>query len=147
MEIFFDLKFVNFISIYQEIEPSALRSVQQSLTDIDTARYNQGFVRYYSAVIHKAATEADKKDVCKRLVGLYTEFKLNDFKKNFYLVGAHKQFGCNEKYPSDVDAIIKNAFSKNSSTTQEVYFNFFSSKALKLTLQPATLLRISRNLQ
>lgn len=62
-------------------------------------------------------------------------------------MGTHKHFGCTEKYPSDVDASIKNAFSKNSSTTQEVYFNFFASKALKLTLQPETLLQISRNLQ
>lgn len=63
------------------------------------------------------------------------------------MVGTHKQFGCTEKYPADVDASIKNAFSKNSSTTQEVYFNFFAAKALKATLQPETLLQISRNLQ
>lgn len=63
------------------------------------------------------------------------------------MVGTHKQLACTEKYPSEVDASIKNAFSKNSSTSQEVYFNFYASKALKVTLQPETLLQISRNLQ
>lgn len=32
---------------------------------------------YYSSVNHKTASEAEKKDVCKRLVGLYTDSKLN----------------------------------------------------------------------
>lgn len=70
-----------------------------------------------------------------------------EFERNFYLVGTHKQLGCTEKYPSEVDASIKDAFNKNSSTTQEVYYNFFAAKALKIALQPETLLQISRNLQ
>ncbi|XP_063700975.1 dolichyl-diphosphooligosaccharide--protein glycosyltransferase subunit 2 [Culicoides brevitarsis] len=136
---------------------TGLRTVQQCLSDVDTARYNQVFADglkssdlqgiYYSAINHKTVTDAEKKDVCKRLPTLYTDSKLNEFEKNFYLVGTHKHFGCTEKYPSEVDASIKFAFSKNSSTTQEVYFNFFTAKALKVNLPNEMLLQISRNLQ
>lgn len=63
------------------------------------------------------------------------------------MIGTHKQFSCVEKYPSDIETSIKNAFSKNSSTTQEVYFNYFASKALNLQLSHETLVQISRNLQ
>uniref|UniRef100_A0A336MZ42 Dolichyl-diphosphooligosaccharide--protein glycosyltransferase subunit 2 n=1 Tax=Culicoides sonorensis TaxID=179676 RepID=A0A336MZ42_CULSO len=136
---------------------SSSRTVQQCLTEVDVTRYGQVFADglkssdlqsiYYSAINSKTLSATEKKDVCKRLVALYSDSKLNEFEKNFYLVGTHKHLECSEKYPSEVDTSIKNAFSKNSSTTQEVYFNFFATKALKLALQPETLLQISRNLQ
>lgn len=66
---------------------TSTRTVQQCLSDSDTARYSQVFVDglksndlqsvYYSAINHNTATEAEKKDVCKRLVALHTESKLN----------------------------------------------------------------------
>lgn len=73
----------------------------------------------YLAINHKTANETEKKDVCKRLVALHlhSESKLNEFERNFYLFGTHKHLGCMEKYPNEVDDSIKNASSKNSSTT------------------------------
>lgn len=66
---------------------TSTRTVQQCLSPADISRYRQVFVDglksndlqavYYSAINHDLENEAEKKDVCKRLVTLYGDSKLN----------------------------------------------------------------------
>lgn len=76
------------------------------------------------------------------------ESKLNDFEKNFYLVGAHKNAKCTSlAIPQTVLNKISSSFSKDVTTAQEIFFNLFASKAMGVTIDAATSAKIAKNLQ
>jgi len=126
------------------------RTVSNYITGADRARYNEVFSDglksndlqslYYSSL---NLAGGDKAAICKKLPSLYAESKLNDFEKNFYLIGTSKKLACTEKLSVD----LKDAFTRNYTSTQEVFYTFRAVKELGKALTPDNLAQIGRNLQ
>uniref|UniRef100_A0A182XZI5 Dolichyl-diphosphooligosaccharide--protein glycosyltransferase subunit 2 n=1 Tax=Anopheles stephensi TaxID=30069 RepID=A0A182XZI5_ANOST len=70
-----------------------------------------------------------------------------DFEKNFYLIGARKNFGCKEALPAKVESAIKVALTKDASTAQEIYYNFHSAKLAGLAVDDKVRTTLGKNLQ
>ncbi|XP_058831391.1 dolichyl-diphosphooligosaccharide--protein glycosyltransferase subunit 2 [Topomyia yanbarensis] len=131
------------------------KTVSKYITQLEQDRYQSIFTEglrsndlqsvYYSSA---NVAGADKtQDACKRLNTIYGESKLNDFEKNYYLTGAWKNFGCKEALPTKVKDSVKNALQKDSSSSQEIYFNLHSAKNLNLPIDEAVKTQLGKNLQ
>lgn len=102
---------------------------------------------YYSAINNNKITKNEKDNVCKKVQQAYGESKLNDFEKNFYLVGTHKHLQCTNPLPQNALNVIAGSLSKDSATSQEIYFNLFSSKIMGVKIDKPTTEKLSKNLQ
>ncbi|XP_053675449.1 dolichyl-diphosphooligosaccharide--protein glycosyltransferase subunit 2 [Anopheles nili] len=132
------------------------RTVTSHLTAQDQQRFTKIFDEglkstdlqslYYSSV-NVALPAGDVASACKRLFALHTESKLNDFEKNFYLIGARKNFGCKEALPAKVETTVKAALTKDASTAQEIYYNLNSAKLAGLTVDEKVRTTLGKNLQ
>ncbi|XP_055608052.1 dolichyl-diphosphooligosaccharide--protein glycosyltransferase subunit 2 [Uranotaenia lowii] len=131
----------------------ATRAVNKRITPQDQERYQRIFADglkssdlqavYYSSLnVAKVDPEA-----CKRLTAIYSESKLNDFEKNFYLTGAWKNFGCKDSVPAKVKDAVKAALAKDAGSSQELYFNLNSAKFLSLPIDEAVKTQVGKNLQ
>uniref|UniRef100_U5EVZ5 Dolichyl-diphosphooligosaccharide--protein glycosyltransferase subunit 2 n=1 Tax=Corethrella appendiculata TaxID=1370023 RepID=U5EVZ5_9DIPT len=135
---------------------NGLRTVVNHLSSADLDRLDKVFLDgfksndlqsiYYSSFNLKQITPADKLATCKRLLASYSDSKLNDFEKNFYLLGTHKQLACSEKIPPTISD-AKTLLTKDASTAQEIYYNYLSAKASSETIDEATKAKIVKNLQ
>lgn len=72
---------------------------------------------------------------------------LQDFEKNFYLIGANKLLSCSSPVPADVLSAIKSSLTKDTTTAHELYYNYFSNKYAGNAIDDATKTRIAANLQ
>lgn len=72
---------------------------------------------------------------------------LQEFEKNYYLTGAYKQLECSEKLPETILSSVMSAFSKEPSTTHELFFNYFSNKNVGAAIDEATKSRLATTLQ
>lgn len=135
----------------------AARTINSHLSATDLERLNKVFLDgiksndlqaiYFSSLNFKELTNDVKLSVCDRLIALHAESKLNEFEKNFYLTGAHRQIGCQAAVPSNIASTIKSSLTKDTSTAHELYFNYFSNKNIGATIDDATKGRIATNLQ
>lgn len=149
------LGFLLFLSIF--VLGDALRAIDNHLTSEDNARLKQVFVDginsndlqaiYFSALNLKDLSAQEKSKICERLNTLYGESKLNDFEKNFYLVGASKLLSCSSPVPAAVLSAIKASLSKDTKTAHELYYNYFANKYAGNAVDDATKTRIATNLQ
>lgn len=69
------------------------------------------------------------------------------FEKNFYLAGAHSQLACSEAIPAAALSAIKSSLSKDTTTSHELYYNYFSNKYVGNAIDEATKTKIANNLQ
>ncbi|XP_050073129.1 dolichyl-diphosphooligosaccharide--protein glycosyltransferase subunit 2 [Anopheles maculipalpis] len=137
--------------------PSATqRTVSNHLTTQDKERFAKVFDEglksndlqsLYYASVNVALPAGDAVSTCKRLLSLHRESKLNDFEKNFYLIGARKNFDCKETLPTQVESAVKAALTKDASTAQEIYYNFHSAKLADLTVDEKVRIVLGKNLQ
>uniref|UniRef100_A0A182S618 Dolichyl-diphosphooligosaccharide--protein glycosyltransferase subunit 2 n=1 Tax=Anopheles maculatus TaxID=74869 RepID=A0A182S618_9DIPT len=132
------------------------RTVSSHLTRQDQERFAKVFVEgvksndlqsLYYASLNMALPADDVLSTCKRLFSLHSESKLNDFEKNFYLLGARKNFGCKEAIPAKVESAIKAGLTKDASTAQEIYYNFHSAKLFGFTVDEKIRTTLGKNLQ
>uniref|UniRef100_A0A182J203 Dolichyl-diphosphooligosaccharide--protein glycosyltransferase subunit 2 n=1 Tax=Anopheles atroparvus TaxID=41427 RepID=A0A182J203_ANOAO len=132
------------------------RTVSSHLTTQDQERFDKVFSEglksndlqalYFSSA-NVALPANDVASSCKRLFSLHAESKLNDFEKNFYLIGARKNFGCKEALPAKVETAVKAALAKEASTSQEIYYNFHSAKLVAVTVDEKVRTALGKNLQ
>lgn len=137
---------------------TAQPAVSSHLSSSDLSRLQNVFVDglmsndlqsiYYSTLNVELTKESERAVLCKEIHKFYQESKLNEFEKNFYLVGAHKNAKCTSlAIPQTVLSKISKLFTKDSSTTQEIFFNLFSSKAMGMTVDLVTSEKIAKNLK
>lgn len=74
-------------------------------------------------------------------------FFMQAFEKNYYLVGAHSQLACSEAIPAAILSAIKSSLSKDTTTSHELYFNYFANKYVGNAVDETTKTRIATNLQ
>ncbi|KFB36663.1 AGAP007638-PA-like protein [Anopheles sinensis] len=132
------------------------RTVSSHLTTQDQERFDKVFSEglksndlqalYFSSA-NVALPASDVASSCKRLFTLHAESKLNDFEKNYYLIGARKNFGCKEALPAKVESSVKAALAKEASTAQEIYYNFHSAKLAGVTVDEKARTALGKNLQ
>ncbi|ETN61184.1 ribophorin ii [Anopheles darlingi] len=131
------------------------RTVSVHLTAQDQDRFDKVFseglkssdlqsLYYTSANVPLPAGDAS---TCKRLLAVHGESKLNDFEKNFYLIGALKNFGCKEDVPAKVQSSVKAALSKEGSTAQELFFNYHSAKLAGVSIDEKVRTTLAKQLQ
>lgn len=132
----------------------AARTIDSHLTDADLQRLQQVFADalkssdiqsvYYGAAGSKMASPADKKEACAHITKLYKDSKLNEFEKNFYLAATYKLFTC----PSPIAESAQDSMTlkKEFTTTQEMYYNYFASKALAVVVTDDTKLALAKNI-
>ncbi|XP_055917463.1 dolichyl-diphosphooligosaccharide--protein glycosyltransferase subunit 2 [Eupeodes corollae] len=136
----------------------ALQTVSSHLSSSDLSRLQKVFIDglssndlqsiYYSTVNVETTNESQKAALCQKIHATYQDSKLNDFEKNFYLVGAHKNAKCTTvAIPQAVLNKISSSFSKDAATAQEIFFNLFASKAMGVTIDAPTSSKIAKNLQ
>lgn len=132
------------------------RTVSNHLTTQDQERFGKvlreglksnDLQSLYYASVNVVLAAGDVINTCKRLFSLHSESKLNDFEKNFYLIGARKNFGCKEPLPTKVESATKAALTKDASTAQEIYYNFHSAKLAGLTVDEQVRTTLGKNLQ
>uniref|UniRef100_A0A1B0CEI4 Dolichyl-diphosphooligosaccharide--protein glycosyltransferase subunit 2 n=1 Tax=Lutzomyia longipalpis TaxID=7200 RepID=A0A1B0CEI4_LUTLO len=103
---------------------------------------------YYSVLNYGSRlSSAEKEALCSRVKSLHAESKLNEFEKNFYLIGIHAELKCSTPVPSSIISTLESALAKDATTAPEVYFNFFAAKAAGIALDDAAKLRAVKNLQ
>ncbi|XP_031627769.1 dolichyl-diphosphooligosaccharide--protein glycosyltransferase subunit 2 [Contarinia nasturtii] len=149
------LGFLLFLSIF--VLGDALRAIENHLSSEDSVRLQQVFVDgiksndlqaiYFSALNLKELSAQEKSNVCERLLSLHGESKLNEFEKNFYLVGASKLLSCSSPVPAAILSTVKSSLAKDTTTAHELYYNYFSNKYAGNAVDDATKTRIATNLQ
>lgn len=72
---------------------------------------------------------------------------IQEFEKNFYLVGTHKHLSCSSAVSASVLSAIKSSLSKDTTTSHELYFNYFANKYVGNAVDDATKTRLAANLQ
>uniref|UniRef100_A0A182TTD8 Dolichyl-diphosphooligosaccharide--protein glycosyltransferase subunit 2 n=1 Tax=Anopheles melas TaxID=34690 RepID=A0A182TTD8_9DIPT len=136
--------------------PATQRTVSSHLTAQDQERFAKVFSEglksndlqsLYYASVNVALPAGDVTSTCMRLFTLHGESKLNDFEKNFYLIGARKNFGCKEALPAKVETAVKAALAKDATTAQEIYYNFHSAKLAGLAVDEKVRTTLGKNLQ
>uniref|UniRef100_A0A2M3YZ40 Dolichyl-diphosphooligosaccharide--protein glycosyltransferase subunit 2 n=1 Tax=Anopheles braziliensis TaxID=58242 RepID=A0A2M3YZ40_9DIPT len=132
------------------------RTVSVHLTAQDQDRFDKVFseglkssdlqsLYYTSANVPLPA--GDAASTCKRLLTVHGESKLNDFEKNFYLIGALKNFGCKEDVPAKVQSSVKATLSKEGSSAQELFFNYHSAKLAGVSIDEKVRTALGKQLQ
>uniref|UniRef100_A0A2M4A0M4 Dolichyl-diphosphooligosaccharide--protein glycosyltransferase subunit 2 n=1 Tax=Anopheles triannulatus TaxID=58253 RepID=A0A2M4A0M4_9DIPT len=131
------------------------RTVSVHLTAQDQDRFDKVFREglksndlqslYYTSA--NVPLPAGDTGTCKRLLTVHGESKLNDFEKNFYLIGALKNFGCKEDVPAKVQSSVKAALSKEGSTAQELFFNYHSAKLAGVPIDEKVRTTLGKQLQ
>ncbi|XP_058056009.1 dolichyl-diphosphooligosaccharide--protein glycosyltransferase subunit 2 [Anopheles bellator] len=156
MNLFGLITLVSLIGTSLAASPTTQRTVATHLTAQDQERFAKVFSEglksndLQSLFFTSSNVKLPANDVvgtCKRLLTLHAESKLNDFEKNYYLIGASKNFGCKEALPAKVETAVKASLSKDASTTQELYFNFYSAKLVGVKLDEKTRTALGKNLQ
>ncbi|GAB0098272.1 Dolichyl-diphosphooligosaccharide--protein glycosyltransferase subunit 2 [Sergentomyia squamirostris] len=115
---------------------------------IDGLRSNDLQTIYYSTLHYGVKlSAAEKTALCTRVKNLHGESKLNDFEKNFYLIGIYAELKCSPPVAAGIISTLEAALTKEAATAPEVYFNFLAAKAAGIILDDAAKLRIVKNLQ
>ncbi|XP_037806658.1 dolichyl-diphosphooligosaccharide--protein glycosyltransferase subunit 2 [Lucilia sericata] len=135
----------------------AARTVDNHLTAQDLQRFQSVFVSalasndlqsIYYAVLNIEPTSADeKKQLCQKLNKLHEDSKLNEFEKDFYLVGASRILKCTEKLPGEQLSKIYAAFKTPAASSQEIFYRVATHKYLGVQIEEATVAKIVKNLQ
>jgi oligosaccharyltransferase complex subunit delta (ribophorin II) len=72
---------------------------------------------------------------------------LQDYEKNYYYVGASKSLACTEKIPDNLVNQLKSSFDKDFTSTQEMYYAYFTQKVLNgAVLTDAVKEKLAKNL-
>ncbi|KAH8369612.1 hypothetical protein KR093_000295 [Drosophila rubida] len=88
-----------------------------------------------------------KETLCKKILTLHEESKLNNFEKDYYLVGANRNLRCSTKLPETLLSKIYSSLDSQLSTTQEIYYRIVTHKALGVQVSEATQGKVAKRLQ
>lgn len=80
----------------------------------------------------------------KKDPGVKVKISLQDFEKNYYYVGSSKSLACSEK----ISDAVKTSLDKEFTSSQEMYYTFFTQQALDaaVTKAPALQEKLAKNL-
>ncbi|XP_005176537.1 dolichyl-diphosphooligosaccharide--protein glycosyltransferase subunit 2 isoform X1 [Musca domestica] len=135
----------------------AARTVDSHLSSSDLQRFQNVFSAafssndlqsiYYATLNIEPTKSEEKKELCQKLNKFYQESKLNEFEKDFYLVGITKNLKCTEKLPEQQLSKIYAAFKSPVSSAQEVFYRVATHKYLGVEIDETTKAKIVKNLQ
>lgn len=75
---------------------------------------------------------------------IYYFLTFQDFEKNFYLTGAHNKLSCHTPIPASILSTVSGALKKDTTTTQELYFNYYAMKNIGSPIDDATKDRVAK---
>ncbi|XP_037043681.1 dolichyl-diphosphooligosaccharide--protein glycosyltransferase subunit 2-like [Bradysia coprophila] len=130
------------------------KTIDSHLSSADLQRLNSVFTEalsssdiqsiYYGA-LHIKDLQKKHADLCPIVTKIHKESKMNDFEKNFYLVNIYKKIACPTPIPESIQTAI--SLKKEFSNSQEMYFNYQSTKALGFQITDDTKADLVKNLQ
>lgn len=133
------------------------RAVDSHLSANDLTRLQKVFIDglastdlqsiYYATLNIQATNAGDKQAICSKLRTLHEESKLNEFEKDLYYVGAHKNLQCSEKLPETFLTKIYAAFKSEMTSAQEIYYRVKTQKLLGVQIDEAAIAKIVKVLQ
>lgn len=102
---------------------------------------------YFGALNHNKLNLSPelKRNACEHITKLHAESKLNDFEKNFYLTSTYKQLLCTQRIPEALQNSV--IIAKDFSSTQELYYTFFTLKSLSVVVKDQEKANIVKNIQ
>ncbi|XP_013108169.1 dolichyl-diphosphooligosaccharide--protein glycosyltransferase subunit 2 [Stomoxys calcitrans] len=135
----------------------AARTVDNHLSAADLQRFQAVFSSafssndlqsiYYATLNIEPTKSEEKKELCQKLSKFHQESKLNEFEKDFYLVGISKNLKCTEKLPEQQLSKIYAAFKSPAASAQEIFYRVATHKYLGVEIDEATKTKIVKNLQ
>uniref|UniRef100_A0A1L8EBK6 Dolichyl-diphosphooligosaccharide--protein glycosyltransferase subunit 2 n=1 Tax=Haematobia irritans TaxID=7368 RepID=A0A1L8EBK6_HAEIR len=135
----------------------AARTVDSHLSTADLQRFQAVFSSafssndlqsiYYATLNIEPTKSEEKKDLCQKLSKFHQESKLNEFEKDFYLVGISKNLKCTEKLPEQQLSKIYAAFKTAANSAQEIFYRVATHKYLGVEIDESTKAKIVKNLQ
>ncbi|XP_034478103.1 dolichyl-diphosphooligosaccharide--protein glycosyltransferase subunit 2 [Drosophila innubila] len=133
------------------------RTVDSHLGPKDLTRLQKVFVDglssndlqaiFFSSQNIETTDAATKEAICKKIVTLHEESKLNNFEKDYYLVGANRNLRCTSKLSETLLSKIYNSLESQLTTTQEIYYRIVTHKILGVQVSEATQTKVAKRLQ
>ncbi|XP_023179599.2 dolichyl-diphosphooligosaccharide--protein glycosyltransferase subunit 2 [Drosophila hydei] len=133
------------------------RTVDSHLGPKDLTRLQKVFVDglssndlqaiFFASLNIETTDAATKETLCQKIVALHAESKLNNFEKDYYLIGANKNLRCTTKLAESVLSKVYSSLDSELATTQEIYYRLATHKALGVQVSEAAQAKIVKRLQ
>ncbi|XP_017837258.1 dolichyl-diphosphooligosaccharide--protein glycosyltransferase subunit 2 [Drosophila busckii] len=133
------------------------RTVDSHLGTKDLSRLQKVFVDglssndlqavYYASLNIETTDAATKENLCKKIQTLHEESKLNNFEKDYYLVGANRNLRCSTKLPEALLSKIYKSVDLELGSAQEIYYRLATHKTLGVQVNEANQAKLVKRLQ
>ncbi|XP_017961972.1 dolichyl-diphosphooligosaccharide--protein glycosyltransferase subunit 2 [Drosophila navojoa] len=133
------------------------RTVDSHLGPKDLTRLQKVFVDglssndlqaiFFASLNIETTDAATKEALCKKIATLHTESKLNNFEKDYYLIGANRNLRCSTKIDEALLSKVYSSLDSELATTQEIYYRLATHKALGVQVSDAVQAKIVKRLQ
>ncbi|XP_030558652.1 dolichyl-diphosphooligosaccharide--protein glycosyltransferase subunit 2 [Drosophila novamexicana] len=133
------------------------RTVDSHLGPKDLTRLQKVFVDglssndlqaiFFASLNIETTDAATKEALCQKIVALHAESKLNNFEKDYYLIGAHRNLRCTAKLAETLLSKVYSSLESELGTTQEIYYRVVTHKALGVQVSEAAQSKIVKRLQ
>ncbi|EDW85905.1 uncharacterized protein Dwil_GK23310 [Drosophila willistoni] len=133
------------------------RTVDSHLGPKDLTRLQKVFVDgfassdlqaiFFSSLNIESTDPTQKDALCKKIVDLHAESKLNSFEKDYYLIGANKNLRCSTKLDESVLSKIYSALESELGSSQEIYYRVNTHKQLGVQISEANQSKLYKRLQ
>ncbi|KAJ6643479.1 Dolichyl-diphosphooligosaccharide--protein glycosyltransferase subunit 2 [Pseudolycoriella hygida] len=144
--VVFCLSFLVFTEATKTIDSHLSSADLERLSGVfDDALASSDIQSIYYGAMHIKDLQKKHSVLCPKVTQLHKESKLNDFEKNFYLVNIYKKLAC----PNPISESIQSAISlkKEFSNSQEMFFNYQSTRALGFQIVDEIKTALAKNLQ
>ncbi|XP_030376060.1 dolichyl-diphosphooligosaccharide--protein glycosyltransferase subunit 2 [Scaptodrosophila lebanonensis] len=132
-------------TVHSHLGPKDLTRLQKVFADGLSSTDLQAI---YFASLNLETTDAALKDaLCKKIVTLHAESKLNSFEKDFYLIGANTNLRCTSKIDEGILAKVYKAFDSELGSTQEIFYRVYTHKVVGVQINDAAKAKIAKRLQ
>ncbi|EDW02500.1 dolichyl-diphosphooligosaccharide--protein glycosyltransferase subunit 2 [Drosophila grimshawi] len=133
------------------------RTVDSHLGPKDLTRLQKVFVDglssndlqsiFFASLNIETSDAATKQTLCQKIVTLHAESKLNNFEKDYYLIGANKNLRCTAKLAESLLSSVYSSLDGELGTTTEIYYRIATHKALGVEISEAAQTKIVKRLQ
>ncbi|KAH8415849.1 hypothetical protein KR222_002120, partial [Zaprionus bogoriensis] len=133
------------------------RTVDSHLGPKDLTRLQKVFVDglssndlqsiFFASLNIETTDAATKEALCKKIATLHAESKLNNFEKDYYLIGANKNLRCSTKLSEELLSKVYGSLDSQLGTTQEIFYRVVTHKVLGVQISEATTSKVVKRLQ
>lgn len=102
---------------------------------------------FFSSLNIQSTDPSQKETLCKKIVNLHTESKLNSFEKDYYLIGAYKNLQCPSKLDESLLSKIYSSLDSELGSSQEIYYRVITHKQLGVQISEASQAKLFKRLQ